>query len=282
VWYVLYFTRYQVWPFFGDVQPKFCFVWPRWCLSRTHFLSKEKNYLQPFPGSQEVLKKCNSKLYLCACASWRKKGCTDQHISIRGEGAKGWHSGESARLPLMWRGSNPGINAIRGLSLLLVLSLAPRSFSAGTPVFPSPQNQHFQILIWPGIRSTKNHYADVLPPNHYLFIYLFRGEEQGSAIVAPGDSLGRLLHCKIIFGLVHTYLDIFENGEYFLLWKKFVAYPNHFLPIHTKRVKQWKSTGSTRQHVCYDVCHHSKILFWGPFSKPCFFWYLKMPFTCGQ
>ena len=35
-------------------------------------------------------------------------------------------------------GSNPGIDAICGLSLLLVLSLAPRGFSPGTPVFPSP------------------------------------------------------------------------------------------------------------------------------------------------
>ena len=56
-----------------------------------------------------------------------------------------------------------------------------------------------------------------------IIIYLFRGEEQGCAIVAPGDPLGRLLHCKIIFHLVHTYLDIFENGEYFLLWKKFMS-----------------------------------------------------------
>ena len=31
---------------------------------------------------------------------------------------------------------NPGIDAICGLSLLLVLSLAPRGFSPGTPVFP--------------------------------------------------------------------------------------------------------------------------------------------------
>ena len=36
-------------------------------------------------------------------------------------------------------GSNPGVNAICGLSLLLVLSLAPRGFSSGAPVFPSPQ-----------------------------------------------------------------------------------------------------------------------------------------------
>ena len=35
-------------------------------------------------------------------------------------------------------GLNPGFDAICGLSLLLVLSLAPRGFSPGTPVFPSP------------------------------------------------------------------------------------------------------------------------------------------------
>ena len=36
-------------------------------------------------------------------------------------------------------GSNPGVDAICELSLLLVLSLAPRGFSPGTPVFLSPQ-----------------------------------------------------------------------------------------------------------------------------------------------
>ena len=35
-------------------------------------------------------------------------------------------------------GSNPGVDVICGLSLLLVLSFAPRGFSPGTPVFPSP------------------------------------------------------------------------------------------------------------------------------------------------
>ena len=35
-------------------------------------------------------------------------------------------------------GSNPGVDAICGSSLLLVLSLSPRSFFPGTPVFPSP------------------------------------------------------------------------------------------------------------------------------------------------
>ena len=35
-------------------------------------------------------------------------------------------------------GSNPGVDAICGLSLLLVLFFAPRGFSPGTPLFPSP------------------------------------------------------------------------------------------------------------------------------------------------
>ena len=40
-------------------------------------------------------------------------------------------------------GSNPGVDAICRLSLLLVLSFAPRGFSPGTPVFPSPQKPTF-------------------------------------------------------------------------------------------------------------------------------------------
>ena len=41
-------------------------------------------------------------------------------------------------------GSNPGVDAICGSSLLLVLSLAPRGFSPGTPVFFSPQKPTLQ------------------------------------------------------------------------------------------------------------------------------------------
>ena len=55
-------------------------------------------------------------------------------------------------------GSNPGVDTICGLSLLLVLSLAQRGFSSGTPVFPSPQkptlpnsnltrNQHIHMVV---------------------------------------------------------------------------------------------------------------------------------------
>ena len=69
-------------------------------------------------------------------------------------------------------GSNPGVDAICGLSLLLVLSLAPRGFSPGTPVFPSPQKPTF-----PNSNSTSNQ-VDEEPlcgctTCKLLFIYLF-------------------------------------------------------------------------------------------------------------
>ena len=48
-------------------------------------------------------------------------------------GSKGWPSSESARLSPMWPGFKSRHRAICGLSLLLVLSLAPRGFSRGTP-----------------------------------------------------------------------------------------------------------------------------------------------------
>jgi len=48
-------------------------------------------------------------------------------------------------------GSNPCMDAICGLSLLLVLSFASRGFSPGTPVFPSPQKPTF-----PNFNSTRN------------------------------------------------------------------------------------------------------------------------------
>ena len=52
-------------------------------------------------------------------------------------------------------GSIPGGDAIRVLSLLLVLSFALRGFSPGTPVFSSPQKPTF-----PNSNSTKNQVDD--------------------------------------------------------------------------------------------------------------------------
>ena len=42
---------------------------------------------------------------------------------------QGWLSGENTRLPQCGPGSNPGVDAMCGLSLLLVLSPPPRDFS---------------------------------------------------------------------------------------------------------------------------------------------------------
>ena len=69
-------------------------------------------------------------------------------------------------------GSTPGVDVICGLSLLLVLSLAPRGFSPGTPVFSFPQKPTF-----PNSNSTRNQ-VDEEPlcgcaTCKSLFIYLF-------------------------------------------------------------------------------------------------------------
>ena len=59
---------------------------------------------------------------------------------------QGCRSGESARLPpICGPGSNPGIDPRCGLSLLLVLSLAPRGFFRVLRFSPLLKNQHFQI-----------------------------------------------------------------------------------------------------------------------------------------
>ena len=56
-------------------------------------------------------------------------------------------------------GSIPGLGVIYGLSLLLVLYPAPRGFSLGTPVFPSPQKPTF-----PNTNSIR---MQDLPENHF-------------------------------------------------------------------------------------------------------------------
>ena len=76
-------------------------------------------------------------------------------------------------------GSNPGIDTIYGLSLLLVLSFAPRGFSPGTPVFPSPQKPTF-----PNSNLTRNQ-VDEEPltgcaTSKSLFNLFRRGNSQSS------------------------------------------------------------------------------------------------------
>ena len=75
---------------------------------------------------------------MCSC----EKHFVLKNISSSNFGEQGRRSGESARLPSMCpAGSIPGPGVKCGLSLLFLYS-APRGFSPGTPVFPSPQKQH--------------------------------------------------------------------------------------------------------------------------------------------
>ena len=69
-------------------------------------------------------------------------------------------------------GSTPGVDAICGLSLVLVLSFAPRGFSPGTPVFPSPQK-----LTFSKSNSTRNQINEEplrgCATSKSLYVYLF-------------------------------------------------------------------------------------------------------------
>ena len=71
-----------------------------------------------------------------------------------GRGGQGWCGGESTRLPPFWhRYRSLYLRLMRVLRFLLILSLAPRIFSLGTPVSsPLLKNQPFQIPIQPGIK----------------------------------------------------------------------------------------------------------------------------------
>lgn len=67
--------------------------------------------------------------------------CIDLHFLLFA-GEQGWL--EVVRLQvshLCDPGSNPGVDAVRGLSLLLVLFFDPGGFSLGTPVFPCPRKK---------------------------------------------------------------------------------------------------------------------------------------------
>ena len=90
-------------------------------------------------------------------------------------------------------GSNPSVDTICGLSLLLVLSLAPRGFSPGTPVFPSPQKPTF-----PNSNSTRNQ-VDEEPLSGYatsksLFIYFIYFIYLPSLVREPDNKINNVQH----------------------------------------------------------------------------------------
>ena len=57
--------------------------------------------------------------------------------------------------------------------LLLVLSFAPRGFSPGTPVIPSPQKPAFPNSNLTGSQVDEEPVCGCATSNHYLFICLF-------------------------------------------------------------------------------------------------------------
>ena len=57
-------------------------------------------------------------------------------------GEQGLRSGESTRLPPMWSGFGSPIRCLMWAEFVGSLP-APRDFSLGTPVFPSPQKPTF-------------------------------------------------------------------------------------------------------------------------------------------
>ena len=71
-------------------------------------------------------------------------------------------------------GSNPGVDTICGLSLLLVLSLALRGFSPGTLVFPSPHKLTFSNSnLTRNRRRRTTFFVDALPLNHHLYYHYY-------------------------------------------------------------------------------------------------------------
>ena len=78
-------------------------------------------------------------------------------------GGQGWRSGESARLPPMWPGFDSRTQRHMCCRQSVVGSfLAPRGFSPGSPVFPSPQEPTFpnSKSIW---NTRINEFLNLVP-----------------------------------------------------------------------------------------------------------------------
>ena len=103
-------------------------------------------YIYIFPNMMDHIGMCSPKGY--GFSFWSKNGyyttafyCPFWFSTKLRESLSGSKGGAVVRALASQQcgpGSNPDVDAICGLSLLLVLSLAPRGFSPGTPVFPSP------------------------------------------------------------------------------------------------------------------------------------------------
>ena len=73
--------------------------------------------------------------------------CIVEHELTATSGSKGGAVVRALASHQCGPGSNPSVDAIFELRLLLVLSFAPRGFSPGIPFSPLLKNQYFQIPI---------------------------------------------------------------------------------------------------------------------------------------
>ena len=85
-------------------------------------------------------------------------------------------------------GSTPGPGVICGLSLLLVLVLAPRGLSPDTPVFPSPQKPTL-----PGVGHTHGHThsTNQCPAFRCSIFHKLSNLRSGSIFVSLGETFRR-------------------------------------------------------------------------------------------
>ena len=143
---------------------------PGYCIKQIDFILPWVCTLITHRGRQNMVR---TSVTLLACGSLR----TSLLLHLRGAGLAQWLS---IRLHQCGPGSIPGLGVNYGLSLLLVLVLASRGFSPGSPIFPSPHKPTFpnSNSIW-NPRATGLSVITLLSvtlvtiKSIYLFIYLF-------------------------------------------------------------------------------------------------------------
>ena len=103
--------------------------------------SARRNYKESYESTRSSLKTSLSPLdFSHVCSTIESKA---SKFKGSRDGAVVEHSSPTQASHQCDPGSIPGLGVKCGLSLLLVLVLAPRGFSPGTPVFPSPQKPTF-------------------------------------------------------------------------------------------------------------------------------------------
>ena len=146
-------------------------------------------------------------------------------FSLGEQGMAQWWQCSSASAYQCGPGSNPGVDAICGLSLLLVPSRLLGEVFLLVPRFPALLENRSKFQFDQESGQTKSHFVDVLPSNHYLFIFYLKFDHhpsklvninrQSSKLPPHWDTLFREL-IKGSFGRgvppIETRLEIFTPG----------------------------------------------------------------------